>query len=176
MRDPPLVIFTTAYNQFALKAFEFGAFDYLVKPIHPARLARALARLHKIDDARDDPETAAAADTVLGEADQVFLKDNDRCWLVRVGDIRLLESEGNYARVYFGENRPLIPRSLQLLEKRLDPQRFLRVSRQHIINLRAVRKLEPSIDGGLFLWLGERDPQVKVGRRRAHELRERLSF
>jgi two-component system LytT family response regulator len=106
----------------------------------------------------------------------VFLKDNDRCWLVRVGDIRLLESEGNYARVYFAENRPLIPRSLQLLEKRLDPQHFLRVSRQHIINLRAVRKLEPAVDGGLLLWLGERDPQVKVGRRRAHELRERLSL
>ena len=175
LRDPPLVIFTTAYNQFALKAFEFGAFDYLVKPIHPARLARALERLQK-REAHPSGDSATSAEGALGENDQVFLKDNDRCWLVRVGDIRLLESEGNYARVYFAENRPLIPRSLQLLEKRLDPQHFLRISRQHIINLRAVRKLEPAVDGGLLLWLGERDPQVKVGRRRAHELRERLSL
>ena len=176
LREPPLVIFTTAYNQFALKAFEFGAFDYLVKPIHPVRLAKAIARLQKRDDATVAGESTASAEGALGETDQVFLKDNDRCWLVRVGDIRLLESEGNYARIYFADNRPLIPRSLQLLEKRLDPQLFLRVSRQHIINLRAVRKLEPAMDGGLLLWLGERDPEVKVGRRRAHELRERLSL
>jgi two-component system LytT family response regulator len=88
----------------------------------------------------------------------------------------LLESEGNYARVYFAENRPLVPRTLQSLEARLDPQRFVRVSRQHIINLRFVTKIEPWFDGALLLRLGERDPEVKVARRRAQELRERLSL
>ena len=91
-------------------------------------------------------------------------------------DIRLLESEGNYARVYFAENRPLIPRSLQTLEARLDPRLFFRVSRQHIINLRFVSKIEPWFDGGLLLRLGEHDPEIKVARRRAQELRERLSL
>ncbi|HEY5037325.1 MAG TPA: response regulator [Chthoniobacterales bacterium] len=173
LADAPRVIFTTAYDQYALKAFEFGALDYLLKPIEPARLAQALARLG--NDETQEP-TSAAAPGLLHETDQVFLKDGDRCWLVRLSDIRLLESEGNYARVYFAENRPLIPRSLQTLEARLDPQLFFRVSRQHIINLRCVRKMEPWFDGGLALWLGENDPQIKVARRRAQELRERLSL
>ncbi len=171
--DPPRVIFTTAYDQYALKAFDFGALDYLLKPIEPARLSRALDRLHNPDET---PEAPNALQSLLGENDQVFLKDGERCWLVRVSDIRLLESEGNYARVYFAKNRPLIPRSLQTLETRLDPQCFFRVSRQHIINLRFVRKVEPWFDGGLALWLGEHDPQIKVARRRAQELRERLSL
>ncbi len=171
--DAPRVIFTTAYDQYALKAFDFGALDYLLKPIEPARLAQALARVLA------ETETAAPATSpsgLLGADDQVFLKDGDRCWLVRLSDIRLLESEGNYARVYFAENRPLIPRSLQALEARLDPQLFFRVSRQHIINLRAVGKVEPWFDGGLLLRLGENDPEVKVARRRAQELRDRLSL
>lgn len=172
--NPPHIIFTTAYDQHALKAFEFGAVDYLLKPIEPARLARALARLHGRD--ASPPTSFAGASGSLGENDQVFLRDGERCWLVRVGDIRLLESEGNYARVYFGENRPLIPRTLQSLETRLDPQRFLRVSRQHIINLGFVRRVEAWFDGGLLLRLGEHDPEVKVARRRAQELRERLSL
>ncbi|MEO6969733.1 MAG: LytTR family DNA-binding domain-containing protein [Chthoniobacterales bacterium] len=173
LADAPRVIFTTAYDQYALKAFDFAALDYLLKPIEPARLARALARLE--NDETQEP-LSDAGPALLHESDQVFLKDGDRCWLVRVSDIRLLESEGNYARVYFAENRPLIPRSLQTLEARLDPQHFLRVSRQHIINLRYVRKVEPWFDGGLLLRLGENDPEIKVARRRAQELRERLSL
>ncbi len=172
LADAPRVIFTTAYDQYALKAFDFGALDYLLKPIDPARLAQALARLQS-DETSADTTPAAAP---LNESDQVFLRDGERCWLVRVSEIRLLESEGNYARVYFAENRPLIPRTLQTLEARLDPQQFLRVSRQHIINLRFVRKIEPWFDGGLLLRLGESDPEVKVARRRAQELRERLSL
>ncbi len=173
LADAPRVIFTTAYDQYALKAFDFGALDYLLKPIEPARLAQALARLQTPEES---PETHNSSSSMLGENEQVFLKDGERCWLVRVGDIRTLESEGNYARVYFGENRPLIPRSLQTLETRLDPQLFFRVSRQHIINLRFVRKIEPWFDGGLSLSLSENDPQIKVARRRAQELRERLSL
>jgi two-component system LytT family response regulator len=177
LAEPPRVIFTTAYDQYALKAFDFGALDYLLKPIEPSRLARALARLKENTDT--EPPASGQTDTaqgVLGENDQVFLKDGDHCWLVRVSEIRLLESEGNYARIYFAENRPLIPRSLQTLETRLDPQHFLRVSRQHIINLRFVRKVEPWFDGGLLLRMAEHDPEVKVARRRAQELRERLSL
>ena len=177
LAEPPRVIFTTAYDQYALKAFDFGALDYLLKPIEPSRLARALARLK--ENADTEPPASWQTDTalgVLGENDQVFLKDGDHCWLVRVGEIRLLESEGNYARIYFAENRPLIPRSLQTLETRLNPQHFLRVSRQHIINLRFVRKVEPWFDGGLLLCMAENDPEIKVARRRAQELRERLSL
>lgn len=171
LSEVPRVIFTTAYDQYALKAFDFGALDYLLKPIEPARLAKALARLQAEGES---PEPTTGGQDLLGADDQVFLKDGDHCWLVKVSDIRVLESEGNYARVYFAENRPLVPRSLQTLEARLDPQLFLRVSRQHIINLRFVRKVEPWFDGGLLLRLGEHDPEIKVARRRAQELRGRL--
>jgi two-component system LytT family response regulator len=172
--EPPRVIFTTAYDQHALRAFEFGAFDYLLKPIDPARLTRALSRLLSTTEAPAPDATAGGAP--LHEEDQVFLKDGERCWFVRVGEIRLLESEGNYARVYFGEHRPLLPRTLQALEARLDPTCFLRVSRQHLVNLRFVRKVEPWFDGGLTLRLADGDPEIKVARRRAQGLRERLSL
>lgn len=173
LADTPRVIFTTAYDLYALKAFDFGALDYLLKPIAPARLTKALARLDSDETTADAVSTTG---TPLTENDQVFLKDGDRCWLVKVSEIRLLESEGNYARIYFGENRPLIPRTLQALENRLDPQHFIRVSRQHIINLRYVRKVEPWFAGGLLLRLADNDPEVKVARRRAQELRDRLSL
>ncbi len=140
--EAPQVIFTTAFDQYALKAFDFGALDYLLKPIEPVRLAKALERLQST---AAETEPGSALPGPLGENDQVFLRDGERCWLTKVSDIRLLESEGNYARVYFAEHRPLIPRTLQSLEARLDPQQFFRVSRQHLINLRFVRKIEPVV-------------------------------
>ena len=174
MRNPPRVIFTTAYDQHALRAFEFGAVDYLLKPIEPARLAQSLARVRSN---RELSQTEVASSAVtLSEHDQVFLKDGERCWFVRVGEIRLLEAEGNYVRVYFGDHRPLLPRTLQALEARLDGKCFLRVSRRHLVNLRYIRKVEPSIDGGLSLGLGAGDPEIKVSRRRALGLRERLTL
>jgi two-component system LytT family response regulator len=167
----PAVIFTTAHDQFAVRAFDVGAVDYLLKPIDPARLAQALARLSE-DPISPDPSVEApfAAD------DHVFIKDGERCWFVRVGEIRLLEAEGNYVRVYFGRERPLIGRTLQTLEARLDPKCFVRVSRQHLVNLRFIRAIEPWIDGGLLLRLVEGDPPIKASRRRALVLREQLSF
>src|SRR5438045_4352535 len=96
--DVPQVVFTTAYDQFAIRAFEVNALDYLLKPIAPGRLAAAVAKL------RPRPERP--------RLEQVFVRDGDRCWIVRLPDIFLLESEGNYTRVHFGRERPLIRRSL----------------------------------------------------------------
>ena len=98
LEDLPQVIFTTAYDEYAIKAFEVNALDYLLKPIPPARLAAALA---KVRPRADKPRL-----------EQVFVRDGDRCWIVRLTDIFLLESEGNYTRVCFGSERPLIRRSL----------------------------------------------------------------
>jgi two-component system, LytTR family, response regulator len=100
----PQVIFTTAFDQYAIRAFEVNALDYLLKPIAPERLAAALERVRR---------TPASAPRPLLE--RVFVRDGPRSWIVRVADIRLLEAEGNYARVYFGDHRPLIQRSLQSL-------------------------------------------------------------
>jgi len=160
----PAVVFTTAYDQHAVRAFEVNALDYLMKPIAPERLAEAIARAKAI-----------VARSAQPRIDRVFVRDGERCWLVAVDEIRLLEADGNYARVYFGGNRPLILRSLQALEARLDPARFFRVSRSHIVNLHAVDRLETDVDGGLVAVL-RGGPSVKVSRRQSRRLRDELSL
>ena len=135
----PQVIFTTAYDEYAPKAFEVSALDYLVKPIAPARLAAAVARLRPTME--------------RSRLHQVFVKDGKRCWLVRVEEIYLLESEGNYTRLHFGKERPLVPRSLAALEGRLDPALFFRAGRKHIINLKWVERVERGVGGNLLTTL-----------------------
>jgi two-component system LytT family response regulator len=152
----PHVIFTTAYDEYALKAFEVNALDYLLKPVEPKRLADAL---HKLDQAEEKDSLAGITPTVnrgtLGEADQVFVKDGERCWFVKLSDIRLFESVGNYAKVFFGPNKPLILKSLNALEERLDDKVFFRANRKHIVNLRMIEKVEPYFNGGLLLEIRE---------------------
>jgi len=163
----PAVVMTTAYDQHAIHAFEINALDYLLKPIAPERLAQALERARRRSPVGQSPSPVAL--------DRVFVRDGERCWLVDVAEIRLFEAEGNYARVYFGANRPLILKSLQALEARLDPARFFRVSRGAIINLHAVENVETDVDGGLIVAL-KGGPAVKVSRRQSKRLRDELSL
>ena len=150
----PHVIFTTAYDEYALKAFEVNALDYLLKPVEPRRLADAIQKLH-LDEEREilSEEDIPVNRSLLHEHDQVFVKDGERCWFVKLSDIRLFESVGNYAKVYFGTNKPLILKSLNALEERLDQKVFFRANRKHIVNLRLIEKIEPYFNGGLLLEL-----------------------
>jgi two-component system, LytTR family, response regulator len=171
----PHVIFTTAYDEFALKAFEVNALDYLMKPVEPKRLADALQKLQLAEE----KEMAAALTGVnrgmLSETDQVFVKDGERCWFVKLADVRLFESVGNYAKVFFGTNKPLILKSLNALEERLDERVFFRANRKHIVNLRMIDKVEPFFNGGLLLDLkgGEK---IEVSRRQAVKFKEMMSL
>ena len=171
----PNVIFITAYDEFALKAFEVNALDYLMKPVEPKRLADAL---HKLELA-EEKEIASAASGVnrgiLTEYDQVFVKDGERCWFVKLSDERLFESVGNYAKVFFGTNKPLILKSLNSLEQRLDEKVFFRANRKHIINLRMIDKVETFFNGGLLIDLkgGEK---IEVSRRQAVRFKEMMSL
>lgn len=173
----PLVVFTTAYDQHALAAFERNALDYLLKPIEPARLDAALAkareRLRPAPVAAAAP--AAAGGAVKGADDMVFLRDGERCWFVRLGDIAGFESCGNYAQAWFDGQRPLISRTLTMLEERLDPQLFFRASRSHLINLRWIQAIEPWRNEGYRVTLRD-GHQVEVSRRQAKLLRERLEL
>jgi two-component system, LytTR family, response regulator len=159
--DLPQVIFTTAYDQYAIQAFEVNALDYLLKPIVPVRLAAALVRVRPPSD--------------RGRLEQVFVRDGERCWIVRIPDIFLLESEGNYTRVYFGSERPLIRRSLNVLQEQLDPAVFFRAGRKEIINLKWIDKVDINVAGGLLITLrGGRT--VEMSRRQSARLREILSL
>jgi two-component system LytT family response regulator len=159
--DVPQIIFTTAYDEYAIRAFEVSALDYLLKPIAPARLAAAVAKLRP----RKIPP----------RLEQVFVRDGERCWLVRVADIYLLESEGNYTRVCFKGERPLISRSLATLEARLDPAIFFRTSRAKIVNLKWVEKVETGAAGNLEITLRSGET-VAASRRQSAALREALSL
>ncbi len=158
----PAVIFTTAYDQFALRAFEVSALDYLVKPIVPERLAAAVAKCR-------------ASLSPARKLDKVFVKDGERCWFVRVADLVLLESEGNYTRLYFGTERPLILRSLAQLEARLDPAMFFRASRRHLINLRWVEAVEPAVSGALAVRL-RGGHSVEMSRRQSQRFKDTLAL
>ncbi|MBL7739120.1 MAG: response regulator [Chitinophagaceae bacterium] len=173
----PQVIFTTAYDEFALKAFEVNALDYLLKPVEPKRLADAIQKLHAGEGGRGEPRTEVTHtnNSILHENDQVFVKDGERCWFVKLSDIRLFESVGNYAKVFFGPNKPLILKSLNALEERLDEKFFFRANRKHIVNLRMIEKIEPYFNGGLLLELkgGEK---IEVSRRQTVKFKEMMSL
>lgn len=174
----PQVIFTTAYDEYALKAFEVNALDYLLKPIEPKRLADAVHKLHNGDtngNGHAHLHTPGENRSLLGEHDQVFVKDGERCWFVKLSDIRLFESVGNYAKVFFGSHKPLILKSLNALEERLDEKVFFRANRKHIVNLRLIEKIEPYFNGGLLLELkgGEK---VEVSRRQTVKFKEMMSL
>ena len=161
----PLVIFTTAYDEYALQAFEVSALDYLLKPIVQERLAAAIAKL------RGKLAVAAAPSA----RKQIFVKDGERCWFVNVDDILLLESEGNYTRLYFGAHKPLIFRSLNYLEERLDPARFFRASRRHMLNLQFIASIDPWMNGGFRATL-KGGHLVEMSRRQAQKFKELMSL
>jgi two-component system LytT family response regulator len=170
----PHVIFTTAYDEYALKAFEVNALDYLMKPIEPKRLADALQKLIQADE-KELAAQQAFNRGLLTESDQVFVKDGERCWFVKLSEVRLFESVGNYAKVYFASNKPLILKSLNALEERLDEKIFFRANRKQIVNLRMIEKIEPYFNGGLLLDL-QGGEKVEVSRRQAVKFKEMMSL
>lgn len=168
----PQVIFTTAYDEYAIKSFEFNALDYLLKPLKADRLAQAIEKV-KVEVIQEDQDIVNTGS--LRNEQQVFVKDGEKCWLIKIGDVRAFEVCGNYSRVYFDKNKPLILRSLNQLEERLDPKSFFRANRQEIINLKKITKMEPWFNGRLKVWLDE-DHEVEVSRRQAVKFKELLSL
>ena len=169
----PLVIFTTAYDEFALKAFEFNALDYLLKPVDPNRLVAAIEKIRP--RAPRSGEGVPAAPARLTLEDKVFVREGERCWFVPVKNIRLLESEGNYTRLHFDDQKPQLFRSLTAMEERLDARHFFRANRKQVINLAWVDGIEPWFSGGLLVKL-KGGLKVELSRRQAQDFRERMSL
>jgi two-component system LytT family response regulator len=169
----PKVIFTTAYDEYALKAFEVNALDYLLKPIQKERLEECVQKI--LDGEQAENQQNADNQYKLGLNDQVFVKDGDKCWFVRLANVRLFESDGNYIKVYFDNFKPMIHKSLNALDKKLDDRSFFRASRKHIINLSWVDSIESWFNGGLLVKMkgGEK---VEVSRRQASKFKDMMSL
>lgn len=162
----PHVIFTTAYDQHAVRAFEVNALDYLLKPIEPERLGAALGRAK---------EASAPAQAAQGETlEQLFVQDGPRCWFVPLREVRLLTAENNYVRLWWGKLQPLLGRPLSTLEQRLDPKRFFRANRAQILNLDFIESVDLGINGRLHVQLRDGGPEVEISRRQARLFRQQM--
>lgn len=171
----PEVIFVTAYDEYAIKAFDVNALDYLLKPVEEDRLAEAIQKVKDKISLREAQQTENISKEALSSSDQIFIKDGEKCWFVQLTDVRLFESEGNYVRVYFNNFKPLILRSLNQLEERLNERQFFRTSRKHIVNLSWIDSIEPWFNGGLRCTLKD-GKEIEVSRRQAARFKELKSL
>jgi two-component system, LytTR family, response regulator len=163
----PRVIFTTAYDQHAVRAFEVNALDYLLKPIEPERLAAALLKVRNV---------SALTTSQRNVLEQLFVQDGPRCWFVPLREVSLLSAENNYVRLWWGNMHPLIARPLSAIEQRLDPRRFFRANRSQIVNLEFIEKVSLGINGRLDVTLRGGGPEVEISRRQARLFRQQMSI
>ena len=173
LEDVPVVVFTTAYDNYAVRAFEVGGADYLVKPISALRLAAAIGRAQKsIAELSKELSTSSSGSSAQRH---IFVRAGERCWIVRLADISLMEFEGNYTRLHFGGNAPLIYRSLSAIEARVSTAVFFRANRSQIINLLMIVSVENEIEGRLVVKLRS-GKGVEISRRQSRAFRELLSL
>lgn len=173
---PRAVVFVTAYDEFALRAFSVNALDYLLKPVNPARLAETLQRLRRQLSAPPEVADSGATDAQpstapLREDDQFFVREGDRCWFVPVRGLIMIEADGSHSRVHFPDGKPLIHRTLASLEARLPGSLFLRANRGQLVNRLYIQSVEPWFSGGLKAKL-KNGVEVEFSRRQAQALRE----
>lgn len=162
----PPIIFTTAYDGYAIKSFDYNTIDYLLKPVKESRLIKALEKL-KADKPKEKKNR--------GLEQQVFVRDGERCWFVKLANIRLFQSVGNYAQVHFDSEKPLILKSLNYLESVLDENVFIRANRQQIVNLNYVEKMDDWFNGKLKFKL-KTGEEIEVSRRQAHHIKSIFGF
>jgi len=171
IKNPPRTVFVTAYDEYAIKAFELKAYDYLMKPIDPERLAEVYKRL---SEENKMPESVVN-NGKLRAGEQVLIKDGEKVWFIKVDDIRYFESEGNYVKVHFEKFRPLILRSLNSLEERMDEKIFFRANRKFIINLMHVVNIENWFNGGLQIELSC-GTKIEISRRQTIRFKDQFSL
>lgn len=156
----PQVIFVTAYDEYAIKSFEFNALDYLLKPVRPERLQQALAKLKQLDQ----------PNTLLNNESRIFIKDGEHCYFVAVQDIIACEAMGNYTRLHLAERTPAVYRPIGAIAERLAQSQFFRASRSWLINTHYIEHIELSISGGFSVQL-KNQLEVEISKRQAVEFR-----
>lgn len=162
---PPAVVFVTAYDEYALRAFDAGALDYLLKPFDDARFVRALTRA-KSRLAHHPPPKARSAERLV-------VRSQGRVLFLNAADIDWIEAAGYYACLHVGGDTHVLRRSLAELEQDLGDERFIRIHRSIIVNLDRVRGLELQSGGDYELVL-ESDVRLRLSRRYRKRLQDRM--
>ncbi|MBP6577346.1 MAG: response regulator transcription factor [Chryseobacterium sp.] len=161
LENVPMVVFTTAFDEFAIKSFEYNTLDYLMKPINSKRLSQAIEKV-KLKLA----EKTEKQDKKLDLEDQIFIKDGEKCWMVKISEIYLFEVEGNYTKVFFRNEKSVLTRSLNVIEKKLPQEKYFRANRNTIFNINYIQNIENWFSGNLMIKLPN-DNQVEISRRQA---------
>lgn len=161
LENVPMVIFTTAFDEFAIKSFEYNTLDYLLKPINPKRLSQAIEKVKQ-----KLAEKTEKQDKKLDFEDQIFIKDGEKCWMVKISEIYLFEVEGNYTKVFFRNEKAVLTRSLNIIEKKLPQEKYFRANRNTIFNINYIQNIENWFSGNLMIKLPN-DNQVEISRRQA---------
>lgn len=166
----PTVIFTTAYDEYAIKAFEYNAFDYLLKPISQKRFDASLERLlPQLTEKQKENRKQ------LTDSSQIFIKEDEKCWMIELKNISLFEIIGNYTSVFFDDKNPLIYKSLNKIEKSLPPELFFRANRQQIINLKHIKNVEVWFKGTLKITLNN-GTEIEISRRQSQQFKQLLEI
>ncbi|MFS4467027.1 LytR/AlgR family response regulator transcription factor [Maribacter sp. 2210JD10-5] len=172
--EVPITIFTTAFDEYAIKSFEYNALDYLLKPINAKRFAKAIAKVEASLEDKNEENVAANQERLTGNS-QIFIKDGEKCWLVKVGDISHFEIVGNYTRVFFNDENPMLYKSLNQVEQKLPEKYFFRANRQQIINTNFIQNVVPWFNGKLKLTMSNGD-EIEVSRRQSHLFKDKMSL
>lgn len=167
----PITIFTTAFDEYAIKSFEYNALDYLLKPINQKRFDQAIAKAKE----KLGEHPAGKGEERLHADSQIFIKDGEQCWLVRIAEISHFEIVGNYTRVFFDGNSPLLYKSLQQIEEKLPIAHFFRVNRQQLVNTNFIKDVAPWFNGKLKLTMQNEDT-IEVSRRQSYLFKDKMSF
>jgi len=183
------IIFVTAFDQYALKAFEVHALDYLLKPFDDERFAFALRRAKSQIEAREINRVSKRLLALLEEREsqgehagetgeksyltRLMIKASGRVVLLKVGEIDFIEADGNYAKLHVGRKSHLLREKMHDLEVRLDPGQFVRIHRSIIVNLDRIKELHPHFNGDYIVVL-EDGRQLRLSRTRRENLEARL--
>ena len=171
--EVPVTIFTTAFDEYAIKSFEYNTFDYLLKPINPKRFALSIEKV--LEKGRHNETLDPKNENALRLDKQIFIKDGEKCWLVKIQDIFMFEIVGNYTRVFFENNKPLIYKSLGKIEEKLPNDIFFRANRQQLININHVKKVVSWFNGKLKVEMNSGD-ELEISRRQSYLFKEQLSL
>lgn len=171
--DVPITVFTTAFDEYAIKSFEYNALDYLLKPINEKRFALAIEKVKaKLEG---NANYSSTKEERLTGNSQIFIKDGEKCWLVKIGDISFLEIVGNYTRVFFQDQSPMLYKSLNQVEEKLPEKYFFRANRQQIINTNFIGNVVPWFNGKLKLTM-QNGEEVEVSRRQSYLFKDKMSL